>query len=118
MTEEKNTEEQKTDEQPDFNQHFIQLVIGLQSTAWITLGKVQNPRTGKQEVDLAMARDSIDTLLMLKDKTKGNLTETEKGMLENSMHDLEMNFIEVSKVEGNKPKEPVADKEENKETKE
>ncbi|MBD3164592.1 DUF1844 domain-containing protein [Candidatus Woesearchaeota archaeon] len=87
----------------DFSQHFIQLVIGLQSTAWMAMGKQMNPQTGKQEVNLDLARDSIDTLLMLREKTKGNLTETEKGILENAMQDLELNFIETSKKEG-KPK--------------
>ncbi len=80
-----------------FNQHFIQLVIGLQTTAWMALGKQINPQKGKAEVNLELARDSIDTLLMLKEKTMGNLTETEKGILENSMQDLELNYIEVSK---------------------
>jgi hypothetical protein len=81
----------------EFNQYFIQLVLGLQSTAWMALGKQINPTTKKTEINLDLARDSIDTLLMLKEKTKNNLTETEKGILENAMQDLELNFIEVSK---------------------
>ena len=89
----------------EFNQYLVQLIIGLKSRAWMSLGKVMNPTTGKAEVNLELARDSIDTLLMLKEKTKGNLTETEKGLLENSMQDLELNYIEVSKKEEQKPKE-------------
>ena len=86
----------------EFNQYFVQLIIGLQSAAWMALGKVMNPATGKTEINLELAKDSIDALLMLKEKTKGNLTETEKGLLENSMQDLQLNYIEVSKEEGHK----------------
>ena len=80
-----------------FNEAFIQLVIGLQSTAWIALGKVENPRTKKVEINLPLARESIDTLLMLKEKTEGNLNETEKGILEQPLQQLELNYIEESK---------------------
>jgi len=79
------------------NQKLIELAIGLQSTAWIALGKVANPATGKVEVNLPLARDCIDTLLMLKEKTKGNLNEAEQAILENTMQDLEINYVEVSK---------------------
>ena len=114
-------------ENEQFNSSFIQLVLGLQSTAWMALGKTANPRTGKSEVNLDLARDSIDTLLMLKEKTKGNLTETEKGFMENSMQDLEMNYITVSKIEDakksekaddQKATEPAKEKEEEQEEKE
>ena len=79
-----------------FDEHLLQLVIGLQSTAWMALGKVQNPQTGKSEVNLPMAKDCIDTLLMLKEKTKNNLAPTEKGLLENALQELEINYLEVA----------------------
>ena len=94
--------EQKT---PEFNTHLIQLIWGMQSTAWMALGKQMNPMTGKVEVNLDMARDSIDTLLMLREKTKGNLTEAEQAFLQNAMQDLELNFIDVKNKEENKQKE-------------
>ncbi|MCK5282268.1 MAG: DUF1844 domain-containing protein [Nanoarchaeota archaeon] len=106
----------KIEEKESFNQHFVQWVIGLQSTAWINLGKVINPAAGKQTINLGLARDSIDALLMLKEKTKNNLTETEKGILENSMQDLELAYLDVSRQEENKQqdtkKEEVKNKEE------
>jgi hypothetical protein len=79
----------------EFNEQLVQLIWGLQSAAWMALGKQMNPVTGKLEVNLDLARDSIDTLLMLKEKTKGNLTEAEKTFLENSMQDLELNYVRV-----------------------
>ncbi len=97
----------------DFNEHLIQLIIGLQSTAWMAMGKQMNPMTGQTEVNIDLAKDSIDTLLMLKEKTKGNLTETEKIILENSMQDLELNFVEVLKA---KDKSAIEKSEEKKET--
>jgi hypothetical protein len=93
------------DKSEEFNQYFIQLVWGLQSTAWIGMGKTINPSTGKETVDLEMARDAIDTLLMLKEKTKGNLAPMESTMIEHCMQDLEINFIDVMKKEGEKKKD-------------
>ncbi len=99
-------------EHKEFDQHLIQLIIGLQSTAWMALGKQMNPQTGKQEVNLDVARDSIDTLLMLKEKTKGNTTQAEDTIFKNAMQDLELNFIEVSsKQEKNKEAEQTENKE-------
>jgi len=102
------------DKNEEFNQHLIQLIIGLQTTAWIALGKQMNPQTGEQEVNLDLARDSIDTLLMLKEKTKGNTTQAEETIFTNAMQDLELNFIEVTKEEEKKAKSEEK-KEENKE---
>jgi len=85
-----------------FNSKLMELVIGLQTMAWSSLGKQMNPQTGKVEVNLDMARDAIDTLLMIKEKTKGNLTSTEEEILKSAMQDLEVNFIEVAKKEESK----------------
>ena len=114
MTDDK-MDEARIDDKDKFNENFIQLAIGLQSTAWICMGKVMNPRTGKQEIDLDRARDSIDTMLMLKEKTKGNLSEVEKNILEGSLQDIEMNFIEVSKIISEKEKKEKEKSDENKE---
>lgn len=88
----------------EFNEQFVQLVIGLQTMAWAALGKQKNQITGKVEVNLAAAKDSIDTLEMLKKKTRGNLSEAERGLLHNSLQDLELNFIELKKKEEDKKK--------------
>ncbi len=104
-------------ENEEFNQYFLQLVLGLQSSAWMGMGKTMNPATRELKVDLNMARDSIDTLLMLKEKTKGNLTQTERGLLENAMQDLELNFIEVTKKQEEEQRKQSEQKEEKKEKK-
>ena len=92
----------KTNE--EFDKNFLQLAIGLQTAAWMALGKSMNPVTKETNVDLNLARDTIDTLLMLKEKTSNNLTRIEKELLENAMQDLELNFIEVAKAESESKK--------------
>ena len=81
----------------DTNYKLVELAMGLQSAAWMALGKVANPATGKAEVNLPLAKDCIDTLLMLKEKTKSKLTQEEQTILENTLSDLEMNYVEESK---------------------
>jgi len=77
---------------------FLQLVIGLQSSAWMLLGKVPNPIDEKIEKNLEAAKATIDTLIMLKEKTKGNLSKVEEETLNNAIQQLEINYIdEVSK---------------------
>ena len=73
---------------------FLQLVFGLQSSAWMLMGKVMNPMTGKIEKNLEQAKISIDTLEMLKNKTKGNLSKDEENILNSALNQLRLNFIE------------------------
>ncbi|MBD3204430.1 DUF1844 domain-containing protein [Candidatus Woesearchaeota archaeon] len=89
-----------------YEAQFMQMIMGLQSTAWMLLGKIMNPMTGKIEKNLDSAKATIDTLVMLKEKTKGNLTKTEKELLNNSIQQLQMNYIEESeKIESKKDSE-------------
>jgi hypothetical protein len=77
--------------------HFMQLVLGLQSSGWLLLGKMANPMTGKIEKNLEGAKATIDTLIMLKEKTKGNISKSEEQILLNSIQQLELNYIEEVK---------------------
>ena len=77
--------------------HFLQLVLGLQSSAWMLLGKVANPMTGGVEKNLEAAKATIDTLLMIKKKTRGNLTKPEQDLLGHALQELEINFIEEAR---------------------
>lgn len=81
---------------------FVQLVMGLQSSAWMLLGKMANPMTGKAEPNLAAAKSAIDTLIMLKEKTKGNLSHMESQILSHAISQLEVNY--VSEVENEEMK--------------
>ncbi|MCF7862103.1 DUF1844 domain-containing protein [Candidatus Woesearchaeota archaeon] len=76
--------------------HFLQLVLGLQSSGWMMLGKIANPMTGKSEKNLDAAKNTIDTLIMLREKTKGNLDDSEKQMIEAAISQLQVNYVEES----------------------
>ena len=78
----------------DVNPYFFQLVISLQSAAMFQMGKTVSPISGKIEKDLAQARVSIDLLVMLQEKTKGNLSEEEKRVLDSTIYNLQMNFLD------------------------
>lgn len=75
--------------QADFNL----LVTTLSLQASIALGQIPNPTTDKKEEDLAQAKFLIDTLGMLKEKTKGNLNTDEMNLLENLLYELRMQYI-------------------------
>jgi len=75
---------------------FQDLVLSLSTTAMLQLGFLANPQSGKAEQDLAGAKQTIDTLQILNDKTMGNLREEESILLESSLFDLKMMFLKTS----------------------
>ncbi len=74
---------------------FSSFIVSLASSAMTSLG--QGP---SKDVDLALARHSIDLLLLLEQKTKGNLDEEEKKLLESVLYDTQVQYVEVSKKHG------------------
>jgi hypothetical protein len=73
---------------------FLSLVLSLHGSAWMAMGKVANPMTGKVEKDLEAARGSIDLLETLRIKTQGNLTKEEEKILANALGVLQLNFVD------------------------
>jgi hypothetical protein len=63
--------------------------------AMIFVGEIPNPMTGKQETNLRQAKFLIDTLQLLKEKTKGNLNPQEENMLTASLYELQMKYVEA-----------------------
>ena len=63
------------------NEHFVGLLMQLHYTAWVQLGKVANPATGKVDRNLEAAKGTIDVLGSLEEKTKGNLNDEEEKLL-------------------------------------
>jgi hypothetical protein len=59
----------------------------------VHLGVTEDPMTGKNEKNLPLAKQTIDILGMLEEKTKGNLTKDEEQMLKNMLYDLRMIYI-------------------------
>ena len=83
--------EAKSPPLPEFN--FNSLVFSLSSSALLHLGEIADPNTGEKKKDLALAKHTIDTLAMLKEKTKGNLNEEEKRFLESILADLRWRYV-------------------------
>ena len=80
---------------------FLQLVLGLQQSAMMALGKLMNPITRKVETHLDMARDTIDTLAALESRTQGNLEPDEERVLRQVLTELRMNYMdELKKASG------------------
>jgi Domain of unknown function (DUF1844) len=74
---------------------FTEFLMGVASSAFIYLGMVEHPATGRRQVDLGAAKESIDMLLMLREKTKGNLTRGEEKFFEDLLSDLRMQFVSI-----------------------
>lgn len=75
---------------------FSAFILGLASTALIHLGATPHPETGAATVDLPLARESIDALAMLREKTRGNLTSDEEQLFSSVLADLRLRFVEQS----------------------
>ena len=73
------------------------LVFSLSSSALLHLGEIADPQTGEKKEDFALAKHSIDTISMLRDKTKGNLTEEEDKFLESILTDLRWRYVKATK---------------------
>ncbi|MFO0868302.1 MAG: DUF1844 domain-containing protein [Pirellulales bacterium] len=76
---------------------FWTLVEMLASQAMVFLGLHPDPVKKQPVVRLNFARHYIDTLSVLEDKTRGNLTDEEAAFLEHVLHDLRMTFVAVQK---------------------
>lgn len=90
--------------------NFLSIMFMFQAAALQALGEIPNPLTGKAEKDLLQAKYSIDTLTLLKEKTKGNLEEGEAKILDEVLYGLRMRFVESTKEPTKKP-EPEKEEE-------
>jgi hypothetical protein len=74
---------------------FERFMASLYMTAMLQLGLMQEER-GQPRIDLLAARQTIDTLSLLSEKTKGNLTPSEQNFLQNCLYELRMAYVEVT----------------------
>lgn len=81
----------------DFEVTFDKFAASLYMTALMQLG-LAAPQGAKPEVDLIGARQTVDTLAMLQEKTRGNLTPAEENMLQNCLYELRMAYLEVTNL--------------------
>lgn len=81
----------------ELSQRFIEFVMMHAQNAALFLGQIPNPKTGEGEVNLEFAKMFIDQLAMIQEKTRGNLTNEESTALKNTLSNLQMVYVEVSK---------------------
>lgn len=79
----------------DFEITFERFLASLYMTAMLQLGLMRQ-QGGQPQVDIIGARQTIDTLSLISEKTKGNLTASEANFLQNSLYELRMAYVEVT----------------------
>ena len=97
----KDSQEQGTSsegEQPEpFQVDFSTFIMSLTSSAFYHLGDMADPTTGKKEINLPAVQQTIDMLIMLREKTKGNLKEDENKLLEQLIYELQVKYVSKTK---------------------
>lgn len=87
---------EKSDKTPEIT--FSTFILSLSSSAAISMDGYQDPVSGHVPQNLALARQSIDILGILKEKTEGNLDAEEQKLLDSSLYELRMRYIEAKKA--------------------
>ena len=86
------------DDQPEVN--FTTFVVGLSTQALVALGEIPDSVSGQHMKDLDAARQLIDIVGMLREKTRGNLDQNESGLIEAILFDLRMKYVELARQSG------------------
>lgn len=89
MSDAKNNDSEKMD-----SIRFVSLLSMFAASAYQNMGKLSNPLTGKVERNLEAAQGFIDILIMLRRKTRGNLSAEEEKIFNSTVGDLQMNFVQ------------------------
>jgi len=75
---------------------FTNFMLSLSTSALIQLGEIQDPFTQKSAKNLPLAKQTIDLIGMLKEKTKGNLSPEEEKVIEYVLYDLRMRYVKAA----------------------
>lgn len=89
------TENIETQQGPLPEIDFIHFIFSLSTSAFIQLGEIEDPFTKKISKNLPLAKQTIDLIGMLKEKTKGNLTADEEKVIEQVLFDLRMRYVKA-----------------------
>jgi hypothetical protein len=81
---------------------FQTFIVSLATSALIHLGEAPNPETGKTDASLPHAKQTIDLLALLQQKTSGNLTPDESKLLQDLLRDLRLRFVQMTSLQGKK----------------
>ena len=94
---EEQTGSSKEKETESFQIDFSTFIMSLTSSAFYHLGDMPDPSTGKKEVNLPAVQQTIDMLVMLREKTKGNLKEDEEKLVEQLIYELQVKYVAKTK---------------------
>ena len=94
---EEQTGSSKEKETESFQIDFSTFIMSLTSSAFYHLGDMPDPSTGKKEVNLPAVQQTIDMLIMLREKTKGNLKEDEEKLIEQLIYELQVKYVAKTK---------------------
>ncbi len=72
---------------------FTTFVLSINSSALVQLGQLEDPAGGQKAKNIALAKQTIDILAMLEEKTQGNLTGDEENILKNILYELRMLYV-------------------------
>ncbi|VEN73457.1 conserved hypothetical protein [Candidatus Desulfarcum epimagneticum] len=82
--------------EPDFQLpeiNFSTFIFSLNTSALVHMGMLEDPSTMKKDKNLPMAKQTIDILSMLEEKTRGNLSANEADMIKNILYDLRIMYV-------------------------
>jgi hypothetical protein len=91
----------------EFEMTFERFLASLYMTAMLQMG-LMHEQGGQPRIDIIGARQTIDTLALMAEKTKGNLTPTEEAFLQNSLYEVRMAYVEVTNALSRPPQPGVA----------
>ena len=74
---------------------FSSFILSLYSSGLVQLGQVEDPSSGKKSVNLDLAKHTINLIAMLEEKTRGNLTEDEKSLINTLLSEIRVAFVKA-----------------------
>ncbi len=99
LNEEKSQKEEKTKEKtsdkttPLPEVDFASLILSLSTSVYIHLGELPDPATNEKNINIPLAKQTIDIIALLKQKTEGNRTKEEDKLINEILYSLRMNFV-------------------------
>ncbi len=95
------TKNKKDSEQlSSFEVNFLSYILGMSTSAFVALGDIENPVTREKETDLSVAKQIIDILGILEEKTRGNLTDEEEKAFKEVLYGLRMSYVQKAESTG------------------
>jgi hypothetical protein len=75
---------------------FPSFIMSLSTSVFIHLGEIPDPTTNEKAINLPLAKQTIDLISMLKEKTEGNRSKDEDKLMDELLYNLRMKFLELS----------------------